>query len=40
MLRSWSLKMDFSKTSSLAVYLQITQKKLQKFNWGDYRLPP
>ncbi|MEQ1601532.1 MAG: PLP-dependent aminotransferase family protein [Methylophilaceae bacterium] len=38
MLRSWSLKMDFSKTSGLAVYLQITQKIIAEIQLG--RLPP
>ena len=38
MLRSWSLKIDFSKTSGLAVYLQITQKIIAEIQLG--RLPP
>src|SRR5450759_2849218 len=38
MLRSWSLKRDFSKTSGLAVYLQITQKIIAEIQLG--RLPP
>ena len=38
MLRSWSLKMDFSKASGLAVYLQITQKIIAEIQLG--RLPP
>jgi GntR family transcriptional regulator/MocR family aminotransferase len=38
MLRSWNLKMDFSRTSGLAIYLQITQKIIAEIQLG--RLPP
>lgn len=38
MLRSWSLKIDLSKTSGLAVYLQIAQKIIAEIQLG--RLPP